>query len=56
VTAWALVTGLTPGTFFVDVDRERGVVLIHVIDAGAPEEFRQKQRDFYRRYQSGVFP
>jgi multisubunit Na+/H+ antiporter MnhF subunit len=36
VAVWAVVTGLTPGTFFVDVDRERGVVLIHVIDAGAP--------------------
>ena len=56
VAVWAVVTGLTPGTFFVDVDRERGVVLIHVIDAGAPEAFRREQQDFYRRYQRGVFP
>ncbi len=56
VAVWAVVTGLTPGTFFVDVDRERGVVLIHVIDAGAPEAFRREQQDFYRRYQRRVFP
>lgn len=56
VAVWAVVTGLTPGTFFVDVDRERGVILIHVIDAGAPEEFRREQHDLYHRYQRGVFP
>jgi multisubunit Na+/H+ antiporter MnhE subunit len=56
VAVWAVITGLAPGTFFVDVDRERGVVLIHVIDAGDPEAFRREQEDFYRRYQRGVFP
>jgi multisubunit Na+/H+ antiporter MnhE subunit len=56
VAVWAIVTGLPPGSFFVDVDRERGVVLIHVIDAGDPEAFRRKEEDFYRRYQSKVFP
>jgi multisubunit Na+/H+ antiporter MnhE subunit len=56
VAVWAVITGLTPGTFFVDVDRERGVALIHVIDASAPEAFRCKQQDFYRRYQRWVFP
>ena len=56
VAAWAVVTGLPPGSFFVDVDRERGVVLIHVIDASDPEGFREEQEDFYRRYQSKVFP
>ncbi len=56
VAAWAVITSLAPGTFFVDVDQKRGVVLIHVIDAGDPEAFRRKQEDFYRRYQRGVFP
>ena len=56
VAVWAVITGLAPGTFFVDVDRERGVVLIHVIDAGDPEAFSREQEDFYRRYQRGVFP
>jgi multicomponent Na+:H+ antiporter subunit E len=56
VSAWAVVVGLPPGSFFVDVDRERGVALIHVLDASDPEAFRREQEDFYRRYQSRVFP
>ena len=56
VAVWAVVTGLPPGSFFVDVDRERGVALIHVLDARNPEAFREEQEDFYRRYQSKVFP
>jgi multicomponent Na+:H+ antiporter subunit E len=56
VAVWAVVTGLPPGSFFVDVDRERGVVLIHVLDARDPEAYREQQEDFYRRYQSKVFP
>jgi hypothetical protein len=40
----------------VDVDGERGVVLIHVLDAGDPEAFRREQEAFYRRFQSKVFP
>jgi multicomponent Na+:H+ antiporter subunit E len=56
VSAWAVVTGLPPGSFFVDVDRERGVALIHILDASDPEAFREEQEDFYRRYQRGVFP
>ena len=56
VAVWAVVTGLPPGSFFADVDRERGVVLIHVLDARDPEAYRRQQADFYRRYQSKVFP
>jgi multicomponent Na+:H+ antiporter subunit E len=56
VAVWAVVTGLPPGSFFVDVDRELGVALIHVLDARNPEAFREEQEDFYRRYQSKVFP
>jgi multisubunit Na+/H+ antiporter MnhE subunit len=56
VAVWAIVTGLPPGSFFVEVDRGRGVALIHVLDARDPEAFREQQQDFYRRYQSKVFP
>jgi multicomponent Na+:H+ antiporter subunit E len=56
IATWAVVTGLPPGSFFVDVDRERGVALIHVIDASDPDAFRRDQEYFYRRYQSKVFP
>jgi multicomponent Na+:H+ antiporter subunit E len=56
VAVWALITGLPPGSFFVDVDGERRVVLIHILDARDPEAYRRQQEDFYRRYQSKVFP
>lgn len=56
IAAWAIVTGLPPGSFFVDLDRERGVALIHLLDARDPEGFCRRQADFYRRYQSRVFP
>jgi multisubunit Na+/H+ antiporter MnhE subunit len=56
VAVWTLVTGLPPGSFFVDVDRGRGVALIHLLDASDPDAFRREQEDFYRRYQSKVFP
>ena len=56
VAVWAMVTGLPPGSFFVDVDRERGVALIHVLDARNPDAVREQHRDFYRRYQGKVFP
>ena len=56
VAVWAVVTGLPPGSFFVDVNGERGVVLIHILDASDPEAFRRQQEEFYRRYQRGVFP
>ena len=56
VAVWALVTGLPPGSFFVDVDRKRRVALIHVVDARDPHAVREQHQDFYRRYQSKVFP
>jgi multisubunit Na+/H+ antiporter MnhE subunit len=56
VAVWAVTTGLPPGTFFVDVDAERGVALIHVLNASDPQKFREHQNDTYRRYQSKVFP
>jgi multicomponent Na+:H+ antiporter subunit E len=56
VAVWALVTGLPPGSFFVDVDRGRGVALIHVIDARDSEAIREQHQDFYHRYQRKVFP
>lgn len=56
VVVWAVVVGLAPGSFFVDLDGERGVALIHVIDAGDPAAFRRQQEDFYNHYQRKVFP
>ena len=56
VAVSALVATLSPGEVLVDVDRERGAMLIHVIDAGDPEATRRRHEDFYQRYQRRVFP
>jgi multicomponent Na+:H+ antiporter subunit E len=56
IAVWALTTGLTPGAFFVEVDRKREVALIHILDARDPEGFRAREKAFYQRYQSKVFP
>lgn len=52
----AMATTLSPGTFLVDVDWEKGVMLIHSIDASDPDEVREEHQEFYRKWQSKVFP
>ena len=56
VAVTALATGLSPGTYLVDVDRRRGVLLLHVLDARDPDAVRAAQQRFYDRYQRHVFP
>lgn len=56
VAVSALATTLSPGSFLVDVDWERGVFLIHTVDASHPEAVRRHHEEFYRRYQRSVFP
>ena len=34
----------------VDLDRARGVALVHLLDARDPEGYRRRQADLYRRY------
>ncbi|MGH3087492.1 MAG: Na+/H+ antiporter subunit E [Rubrobacteraceae bacterium] len=52
----AIETTLSPGTYLVDVDLERGVWLIHALDATDPEAVRRDRQEFYERYQRRVFP
>jgi multisubunit Na+/H+ antiporter MnhE subunit len=52
----ATETTLSPGTYLVDVDRERGVWLIHALDASDAEGVRRERHEFYERYQKRVFP
>jgi multicomponent Na+:H+ antiporter subunit E len=56
VAVMALVMTLSPGEFLVEVDWEREVMLMHVIDASDPEEIRAFHERFYSRYQRKVFP
>jgi multicomponent Na+:H+ antiporter subunit E len=54
VAVLGLVTTLSPGAFLIEVNDE--YMLIHVIDASDPNAFREDREEFYRRYQSKVFP
>lgn len=52
----ALATTLSPGTFLVEVDWDRGVMLIHAIEAEDPDAVRASLEHMYQRYQKKVFP
>ena len=52
----SLATTLSPGSVLIDVDRERGDLLLHVIDASDPDAVRDDMQRFYDRYQRRVFP
>ncbi|MGI8659967.1 MAG: Na+/H+ antiporter subunit E [Thermoleophilaceae bacterium] len=56
IVATAIAITLSPGEVFVDLDRERGVMLFHVLDARDPDAVRRRHELFYERYQRGVFP
>lgn len=54
VTGLALT--LSPGEVLVDVDRDREVLLVQVIDATDPDAIRAHRERRYRRHQRRVFP
>jgi multicomponent Na+:H+ antiporter subunit E len=54
--AWGIRLGITPNTVVVDVDEERGAVLVHVLDVHDPEAVRDEQMASYRSRQQRVFP
>lgn len=56
VAVSALATTLSPGSVLIDVDWERGDLLLHVIDASDPDQVRERLQRFYDRYQRRVFP
>jgi multicomponent Na+:H+ antiporter subunit E len=56
VAVSALATTLSPGSVLIDVDWERGDLLLHVIDASDPDRVRERLQRFYDRYQRRVFP
>ena len=56
VAATALAVTLSPGEVFVDVDWERDVMLLHLLDASDPDAVRRHHAHFYDRHQRSVFP
>lgn len=56
VTLWAFVSTISPGELVVDMDEERGVLVIHVLDVRDADAIRAKHHDFYERIQRKVVP
>lgn len=56
VAVSTLATTLSPGTFLVEVNWERRVMLIHAIEAEDPDAVRDYLEHMYQRYQKKVFP
>ena len=56
VAAWAFISTISPGELVLDVDEERGLLVIHALDASDPEAIRARHHDFYERYQRKVIP
>jgi multicomponent Na+:H+ antiporter subunit E len=52
----ALTATLSPGEVLVDVDLERGVMYLHVLDATDPDAVRAAHAQVYERYQRRVIP
>jgi multisubunit Na+/H+ antiporter MnhE subunit len=56
VAAWGFLTALSPDEIVVDIDDERGVMLVHVLDASDTEAVRRRHHDTYEQRQRRVFP
>ena len=54
--AWGVRVGFVPDTVVVEIDEEKGRMLLHVIDATDPDAVVAEQLDTYRRRQRRVFP
>lgn len=56
VVVTGVTTTLAPGSIVLDVDWDRRMILVHVIDASDPDRVRADMQRLYDRYQRKVFP
>ena len=54
VALWGVLTGEAPDEVPVDVDEERQVLIVHLVDASNPEAVRERHRRAYERAQRKV--
>jgi multisubunit Na+/H+ antiporter MnhE subunit len=54
VALWGVLTGEAPDEIPVDVDEERQVLIVHLVDAGDPDAVRERHRRAYERAQRKV--
>jgi multisubunit Na+/H+ antiporter MnhE subunit len=51
---WGVLTGEAPDEYPVDVDHDRGVLIVHVLDASDPDGVRDRHRESYESHQGKV--
>lgn len=56
VALWGVLTGEAPDELPVDVDDERGVLIVHLVDVGDPDAVRERHRVAFERWQGKVVP
>jgi multisubunit Na+/H+ antiporter MnhE subunit len=54
VALWGVLTGEAPDEVVVDENPERGVLVVHLVDASDPEAVRARHREAYERWQRKV--
>ena len=54
VALWGVLTGEAPDEIPVDIDEERDVLIVHLVDAGNPDAVRERHRRAYERAQRKV--
>lgn len=53
---WGVLTGEAPDEVPVDIDDDRDVLIVHLVDAGDPDAVRARHRRAYTRWQRKVVP
>jgi multisubunit Na+/H+ antiporter MnhE subunit len=56
VAVWGYTTAISPDEIVVEADDERGVLLVHLLDARDVPAIRARHQRTYERRQRGVFP
>lgn len=56
IAFWGVLTGEAPDEVPVDVDDERDVLVVHLVDAGDAEGVRARHRQAHERWQGRVVP
>lgn len=54
VALWGVLTGEAPDEVPIDVDEERGVLIVHLVDASDPDAVRARHRTAFERWQRHV--
>ena len=54
VALWGVLTGEAPDEVPVDVDEERDVLIVHLVDASDPDAVRERHRRAYEGAQRKV--